>query len=233
MTAQKFVHFSCTLTKEADYERFANRWGVLELCLHGLPATHSFPFCRPTQSEPLSIWRHFAERFRAILRIAAALHQESSGTADDWQTIYENSEIPDWYMGGDIEIGRMTLSEVVTEYLGLGHVQPALSWWKNESPNISLDGAGTFGTIATQVAFAVATSSSQGLAVCMACGQPYFPERKPARGKRNYCPTCRDHGAAKRDAGRDYWRRTQAASLRSFHFSTQGSRMFSLPKSTT
>ena len=67
--------------------RFANRWGVLGLCKHGLPATHSmtlskqvsllpiYQYCTPKKRqgycyEPLERWRYYARQAKAITSLA-------------------------------------------------------------------------------------------------------------------------------------------------------------------
>lgn len=217
------------------YLRFAQRFGVLRLCIHGLPGTHVSPACEPlcihgvpaihapdcyrTPFEPLGRWRHFARQIRAILNITSDLRLGKLGATADWATVYE--EAPDLGQGAapwwnrktatgepDLVADRMGVTDVVNEYLCLGGVRPRLWWWTSETSTITLDGAGVFGTLAVQLAFAVGTSS--GVAICTACGHPYFlepRERRPSRGKRNYCQQCRTAGEAKKDAGRQYWRR--------------------------
>jgi len=65
-----------------DILRYARHWGVLVICHHGLPASHS-EHCRPmTRSgrgryvfwEPIESWRYFARHAKGILEIAAATH---------------------------------------------------------------------------------------------------------------------------------------------------------------
>jgi predicted RNA-binding Zn-ribbon protein involved in translation (DUF1610 family) len=44
------------------------------------------------------------------------------------------------------------------------------------------------GALALQLAFAVA--SSEGVTTCFACGRFYTPSRRPAAGRRSFCPDC-------------------------------------------
>ena len=198
---------------------FAQRYGVLYLCPHGIPATspHGMSGCRPSKSEPLSRWRHYARQARAVLRIAAALHQGGIGEDPDWKTLYADNpevcqEAPWWERSNGAD--RMALSDIINEILVWGGVHLSLWWWPTEdrppdqpdSPTIYLDSSGVWGAVATQLIFAVA--ATRGIAVCSACGQPYrLQGRKPARGRRSYCPDCRQRGAARRDASREWWRR--------------------------
>lgn len=187
---------------------FAERFGPLMLCVHGLPLTHSEQ-CGPTRSEPLAVWRQFAQQTRALVQIANALHNSEEVSRIDWAAI--ETLLPLLELSADIprtvERGRQAVTRLVNYWLLLGGVN-LLFWWEGETPQVSLDGYGSFGTMATQLTFEIAKSS--GIAVCSACGQPYFPERKPARGKRNYCQRCRAEGKNQRHAKREYWRRKYA-----------------------
>src|SRR6266511_423087 len=72
--------------------RFARRWGVLNLCQHALPATHSRdcwhrlplrPAPRPgwlgAWREPIEGWRIYAVKARTLLRLAAKLDRGELG----------------------------------------------------------------------------------------------------------------------------------------------------------
>jgi hypothetical protein len=90
-------------TRVRDY---ANRWGVLDLCKHGLPVSHSRPprhsmypvgrSCVRLQEEPkheremngwepIESWRGFASLFRTLLNLAAAIHKNGPGEPEDWK----------------------------------------------------------------------------------------------------------------------------------------------------
>jgi len=80
---------------------FARRYGVLDVCRHGLPDNHPHTprqevaapargYCAPLRGwEPLEVWRHYARQFAALLSIAARLHQGRAGLAADWRTVFE------------------------------------------------------------------------------------------------------------------------------------------------
>jgi hypothetical protein len=62
--------------------RYARHWGVLLICHHGLPASHS-ERCRPMTLpgrgrhvfwEPIESWRYFARHAKAVLEMAAATY---------------------------------------------------------------------------------------------------------------------------------------------------------------
>ena len=97
--------------------RFAERWGVLELCRHDLPCSHTVksgvtrlalealapvdskvPTVRHTGEcemkmqadwvlEPLSAWRRVASSFSAIVRITAAERLGRTSSKDDWEVL--------------------------------------------------------------------------------------------------------------------------------------------------
>jgi hypothetical protein len=94
---------------------------------------------------------------------------------------------------------RLSLGDMVWEWLVIGHVEPKFSW-DTDGPKFFLD-AGTFGVLGIQIMQAVART--QGLATCSGCGIPYMREgRRPQLGRRNYCPSCGTR-AALRDAQRE------------------------------
>jgi hypothetical protein len=99
-------------TDENRYLRYANKWGVLELCKEHLePTSHNYN-CEPiipfrtivlgttkkvaeehrdyilSQGEPISAWRHFARFARALLNITANLYQGEMGSDEDWHTLH-------------------------------------------------------------------------------------------------------------------------------------------------
>jgi hypothetical protein len=77
--------------------RYARKWGVLDLCHHGLPHTHNAappPFgpvpteeeyraihaqCLPALREPLAIWRRYSAQMGALLKLAAQFYAEDEG----------------------------------------------------------------------------------------------------------------------------------------------------------
>lgn len=89
-----------------DVENFARRYGVLELCEHGLPRSHnplSFPIEKIKSScgqlgsetdilgftdvaaiEPVEIWLFFVKQARAMLNIASSIHEDKKQDARSW-----------------------------------------------------------------------------------------------------------------------------------------------------
>jgi hypothetical protein len=208
---------------DQDIAAFASRFGVLGICEHGAPASHS-PGCRPLRCdregggqdyyawEPISAWRHYSGQTRAALNVAACLHDGKAGTAEDWQRIYARTTIalagepvPWWprdrhdsfLLAGE----RFMLGQVLNELLHIAGVSPVVEWHRPK-PQIVLSGGGLFGQVVVRLAMAVVRTS--GLAICSGCGAAYSPERRPAPGRRTYCLTCRERGIPQRDAQRAY-----------------------------
>jgi hypothetical protein len=69
---------------DEDILRYARHWGVLVICRHGLPASHSEdckPMALPGRGryvfwEPIESWRYFARHANAVLEAAAATYND-------------------------------------------------------------------------------------------------------------------------------------------------------------
>lgn len=94
--------------------RFARKYGVLQLCGHWLPAMHASPGApwtvpteqaipcgpfsspefsmgrQPVNCEPIAVWRSFARRVAAYLRLVVAARRDELGAAADWDTFIED-----------------------------------------------------------------------------------------------------------------------------------------------
>jgi hypothetical protein len=206
---------------------FARRWGVLCLCSHGLPITHnpgdlsSPPFsalargaaaltqgCRPVRSrlarpdgrslatsrEPLETWRDFAELARLTLDAALCLADSQPVNATLWHSLLGMSS----GAAGD----RDLLTFVVRAWLRTTDVRVGFEW--DETPQPTFVAGSLLGAIALELAF---STSGEAAVRCASCGTPFFPARRPPKGRRSYCPTCRQEGAPARDAAREYWHR--------------------------
>jgi hypothetical protein len=210
--------------------RYARRWGLLHLCKHGLPASHnpergpldptwmgdegnySVAWCQelhlrtaPTGYayfyEDVEAWRQYARRARAVLAIAAALHQGKCGQDEDWQM----AVTPMWKAtqkgARNLFSERLVLSTIVNMWVQYGDVTFKIDWWRQFQPNVLIGGhhraLTLFGALASQLLFAVCRS--EGLTLCSNCGAPYTASRRPRTG-RHYCDECRETGAPVRDA---------------------------------
>jgi hypothetical protein len=216
------------IDSEPDVLRFAIQFGPLGLCRHGFPSGHcldghQFLFDSPSRrqcfpsrpapaSEPVAGWFVYARAARAMLNLAAALHNGTLGRPEDWADAFESVPRDQDVIPPDPTdiaktpltlIGlRHLLADLINEWLLLGDVRPRLLW--EEGAGITFD-AGTFGAMAVQLMQAV--SRTNGLAICSSCGLPYMRTgRKAPQGRRNYCPDC-GLGAAMRDAQRAHRQR--------------------------
>ncbi len=131
---------------------FARSWGLLRLCKHGLPATHShspygsvyfgedsayvlerYPYCRPLGTsalddnqgyEPISDWRQISRMAKALIDIVAKLNQDELGREDDWNVLYERSTMN--RIGQNIVQQRLDCVSVVNTWLRVADLKPQL-----------------------------------------------------------------------------------------------------------
>ena len=208
---------------ETAMRDYARRWGPLRLCEHGLPATHNRPALAPSVAhqvtwceprgfdstsdqqifwEPLKEWRGYAHEARTLLLLAAQLHQGNPTPADDWcRALGWSWEAVDRYLPNGTGT-EWHIAQRVNDWLAWGASRFTFDWRPGRKPAMSIGGGGLFGALAAELMLAIARSD--GLAICSACGVPYFPSRKPSRSRRSYCQTCRQAGRAERDATRAY-----------------------------
>jgi hypothetical protein len=203
-----------------DVAAFSRDHGLLFLCRqHGLPLSHSrvliavgaemsqcdVPGGRRPYVRTDDV-RRWARQFRAVMNVAARLHNGKPAAELDWAVL--DVEPPstgidhrwrtvDLSPEERVRQGREILAQLIDAWLDFGAVRFTFEW--GDRPNFGITVAGVFGALAAQLMFAVARSN--GLAVCMGCGLPYAPTQKPKAGKRNYCPGCRST-ARFRDAKR-------------------------------
>jgi hypothetical protein len=82
--------------------------------------------------------------------------------------------------------------------------------WNSGAPRLAIETDSLYGAFALDIASAAARAAS--FAFCSGRGELFTPTRKPAEGRRRYCPTCTDDGVPVRDAQRDSRRRRRNAS---------------------
>jgi hypothetical protein len=185
---------------------FARRYGVLGICAHEAPASHNPPpfplpssgrvtWCYPrgwigdvSPYDPIFTWLNFAEKTRAILRCAAALHQRELPQQRDWDALWSGRRRMLEATEEDVRFGMYAIGEAVSEWLRLGAARLTFRW-SDDDPELTIAG-GTFSTIALQLASTVARRHQT--AVCDGCQRIYFVHRKPQAGRRHWCETCRD-----------------------------------------
>jgi hypothetical protein len=225
--------------EEQKFLEYASRWGLLELCKeHFAPTSHNnncepiIPFRTvvwgPTGKaakdhhkmllavgEPISAWRDYARFARALLNIAAKLHQGEIGKDEDWKTLHFDEA---GYLGwdhaerrksknfSDIDFEKSLVAGGVNYWLESGGVQPKVSW-KASRPIITFECPKPYGKLFANLAIQLMMAVSQvdAVAICSACGQSYMPKRRPKSNQRRYCQNCKK--IARRDASADYRRR--------------------------
>lgn len=199
---------------------FARKWGVLEICLHGLPCTHNLRhgftlsgrFCMPLPyldtddfMEPIPYWHYYARQMRSLLNVAVRLKQGQPGLAEDWKILVDPGPGQDprgkaalftSFYGRAVEEDRLGVRKMLDRWLSMGDVRPNLVW-DEEQCSVSFDNT-LFGMLAMQLMLEIC--SSGGIAFCSGCGKSYSPKRRrPKVGQRNYCREC-GKKAAWRDA---------------------------------
>ena len=197
------------IKEKADVLRFAERYGVLDICEHGLPGSHNPPplpltgqlrRCRAWGEqqyvywEPVDIWLRYVAQMRALLSLAVDLRASSPGRMADWKLAYSqlrwSEEIALLALdqaGKEVERDRIFLGERVSTWMQFGNVRPELFWEQNSLANFRLSGH-TFGVLGIQLLFAA--TRAQGIYFCYGCGMPYGPKRKPRKDRRNFCSNC-------------------------------------------
>jgi hypothetical protein len=198
--------------------KYAQTWGVLELCAHNLPSCHEFSLgaplrlppptpkpragirrwfhedprqCNPTGREALATWRFFSGQARALLNIAADLQLARLGNREDWGKLLRDRVSP----ADSHEAHRSCLRDAVEAWLKLGRVKPTID---DLTTGLTWTGADLFGEIAVQIA--LAAKAMDGQVLCVACGKEYQPKRLVIRRGFNYCPKirCQREAAAAR-----------------------------------
>lgn len=181
----------------------------------------------PIQYCPLEVWRRYVLEVRAALKIAADLHRGRPGDRDDWEqllggpssivreAILKLDAVPERYYTDGFTPGaeglavdrawRQEIFAVLLDgWLELGRVRPLFQWSTVREParhpTVRLGGGSVYGAVAREVVFIVARVD--GLAICSGCGAAFVPKRRPAAGRKTWCPECSESGAAARDRQR-------------------------------
>ena len=189
--------------------RFAQRYGVLEICEHGMLPPHrreredpltgdlrlSYTECQPRRHkawylEPIAFWHSYVEQFVAMLRVAEALDSGRFPTESDWNVIRWERELPT-----TVENYWREFNSLLFGYVYQASVKVSIEY-SGRPPEIRFD-AGTYGLLAVQLAIAIGRVGD--VAVCSGCRKPYIREgRRPQRNRRNWCVDCQTTVAARR-----------------------------------
>jgi hypothetical protein len=155
--------------------------------------------------EPIAAWRRYAQEARAILAVAAALHENDLGDHRDWRTLYcpeQQWVCPRCSAGNPADVdhcrscdrcwpvptlaeARILLALFVQGWLNTAGTKLSFSWGVN--PSISLGSDSLFGALAVQLISAIV---GHGVSLCSGCRLPYLPVRRPALGRHSFCQKC-------------------------------------------
>jgi hypothetical protein len=202
---------------------FARKWGVLEICTHGLPWNHRWlqtpgTSCTPLWHhdrvnfyEPIEAWHFFARQARSLLKVAARLRQGVPGLVEDLDNILirrpgdPSCGFADMF-GQDVYHDKCVVTLVVDLWLSLGDVRPSFVW--DEERCLVTFNNTLFGMLASQLMLII--SRTEGLGICSGCGETFISgHRWPKFNQRNYCHNCGKR-AAWRDAQADRRRRKRS-----------------------
>jgi hypothetical protein len=208
--------------------RFAKRYGVLRICEHMLPASHSAAVpdfytrasCEPLghdarRCEPLSGWFGFAEQARGMLKIAAALNMGKPGAKSDWLAVLQqHPDAAEWAKDldeqPDVRLHQQHLAMHVDFWLAIAQPTFRLDWPKGRNQPALILQATTFGHIALGLAASIAAQA--GVSVCDGCSRVFVAsDRKPRIDRRNFCDPCKDNGVPARLRKQD-WRAKRGGS---------------------
>ena len=174
------------------------RWDVLSAGRTG-PNSWQKEWCLDSNivMQPTALYRQYAREVRAIIHIASFLHRKKRISDEDWQTLNSagTAGSPD-----DHEV-RRHIELLVAKWVFWGDLRPALLWEEGRT-DIGLQGDGLWGALARQLVFAIA--GVDRWALCHGCGEVYVPKRKPATGRRMWCPKKSCQRASLQRAQRDY-----------------------------
>jgi hypothetical protein len=180
--------------------RFVRKYGMLGLCKrHGLPSSHdSSPgrivICGTRQPEDVALYNRYAKEVRAILRLAAAAHEGLAGRLEDWRDLGAED------LDRTAKHARLLVTRAVGSWLAYGDVRASFDWTR-DAPQVQLEGNGTWGAIARQLAFAIARA--ERLAICAGCGARFTG--RVQTGRQSWCQAC-----GKKAADRESKRRQRA-----------------------
>jgi hypothetical protein len=185
---------------------FAEKWGILEICEHGLPSGHAPRPCRALAfdtGEPVSVWRQLAAELSALAKISNRLINGKCGEADDWVIAGRRKGFRREHVGAKqknvtietpprrLHVQCAVVANIANEWCAVGNVRPVVVWpAKDKRPAIKTGGNGLFGALAYQLIVTIGQFGN--IAVCTHCRREYPLKRQTKRGQRNFCQECRE-----------------------------------------
>lgn len=196
---------------------YAKRWGVLNVCKHGIVQTQRRPsinhsgyslpqecpynqHCsrrvvrvkgQPYFAEPLQLWNDASERVSEILRLGGAFAAGKIRETRDADSILT----PKASGHPSALLARCPVDAMLTGDLHLLVLMSGLA------PEVRWEGHLIFNVAARNMLQAVvfqtilSISRTDGFAICSACSKPFIPSRRPQKGRNSYCPDCGSRAA--------------------------------------
>ena len=248
-TLREKILFGFTRLANASNEEildYARQWGILGICVHNRPTTHEkgktvgvlsfYHGCDFAQDgdwyyEPLQVWRDYAQQFRAILSLVAALRKENPpeedpdkprrntrekiGSRENWEIVFRECRKDaqnNPTLGADnfagftpISGGWMALEFVINNWIFLTNIQPKFWWWDGRSGvslGNSLNGWGLLPILVVQML--LEANNTIDLALCSGCNQPFLLRRGQSVRRNSYCDDCRAKAVPQKEALKRY-----------------------------
>jgi hypothetical protein len=159
------------------------------------PLGHKLSLGGDSGWEPIKIWRRLSRRARAMLYIAANLHQGRPGEPEDWDVctylprekrIALNPTTRTFDYRRQVSQEKDWLGSLVNNWLEVGGISVSFGWWR-QGTYVSLDTGGGWlmGALAFQLMLAICRKD--GFAFCRNCGNPFFPPRRLRANAHYYC----------------------------------------------
>jgi hypothetical protein len=174
---------------DKDIRGYAQRWGVLALCRHGIPneILYSFHFekgrqeCPAIGSEPLQRWREYATMFKKML---ANIDQVRAGRVNADNAAFD--------------ISRFAVA--------FGHLRPVLVRTEVNDLALRLAGSRLGGGLSAALGYQllVLMAGGNGMLICAECGQWFESASRRDPDRNVYCDKC-GRAAAMRAASRRYY----------------------------
>ncbi len=184
---------------------FTQKWGPLWLCVKHQDCVWSpntvrlgwdgkKDCCLWFPAEPLAFYRRYARLVKGILDAAALLAEGKPVPSSLWQEAGWSGEENQF----DIAVQRFFLASSVNGWLQGSDVTLWLAWDREKHPSLNVDtGWGCFQRMWVELAQCLA--GARELCICDMCHQLYVRyDRKPQKGRKNYCPECRSKNAKQR-----------------------------------
>ncbi len=209
---RKFADLANSSPKEVL--EFAKTFGVLGLCNHQLPASHSKisilgnprSNCQPLGEESIDLWYEFAKNAQAILNISLALRLHRRARDEDWLVLLANqkTELPE-----SPRIKQQLIENSINLWLKLSGIRPQLNFEGRDLHLAYPTSNSLFAELANQLV--MITGETEGIYTCSECCRSgtwkqlaTYRLRKPRRGTKFYCDDCRHDGAPQKHADINY-----------------------------